>query len=361
MRRYQRSPGLALEQCRLLVDFGKRKGLNAESCLENTDIDEAMFNETTYEPSTTQELQIIQNLTRLISEPADRLGYEAGHHSKLHHYGLIGQAMLSSNNLLHALNIALRYCQEVFHFTSFTSSNQGKTLSISWLPHKNDILGVEQFLVARDLGTGLSIIEQVTGKRPKGILAARTFFTDEQLILELKEKLDCTLEPMSNGAELVLNSDNLLQPMPQRNPQTCQILEQFCYEQLHLPEDLPLKDSFTEQVAYQLRKSKFRLSRDDVAKQLNISSRTLARYLLNEKTTWRELIANIRIDHAKQLLTSSKLPIEIVAEDVGFGSSSAFSLAFRRAAGMTPREFRKQFTSAKTIPTQITKTKSSGL
>ena len=359
MRRYQRSPGLALEQCRLLVEFGKQMGLDAESCLENTNIDETMFNDTTYEPSTTQELQIIRNLTSLISEPSDRLGYEVGRHSQLHHYGLIGQAMLSSDNLLHALNIALRYCQEVFHFTSCTSSNQGKTLSVSWLPYQNDMLSIEHFLVARDLGTCLSIIEQVTERKPKGIISARTFFTDQKLIQELRNQLDCTLEHALNGAELVLNAESLLQPMPQRNPQTCQILERFCYEQLHLPEDLPLKDSFTEQVAYQLRKSKFSLNRDEVAQQLNISSRTLARYLLNEKTTWRELIANIRIDHAKQLLTSSKLPIEIVAEDVGFGSSSAFSLAFRRAAGMTPREFRKQFAPATTITTPMTgKTKS---
>ena len=356
MRRYQRSPGLALEQCRLLVEFGKLKGLSTESRLKNTNIDDATFQETTYEPTASQELQIIRNITRLISEPADRLGYEAGRRSKLHHYGLIGQAMLSSDNLLHALNIALRYCQEVFHFTNYTSSSQSKMLSVAWLPYKKDTLSVEHFLVARDLGTGLSIIEQVTGRKPKGVIAARTFFTDRKLILELRNQLGCVLEHAPNGAELVLNAQSLLQPMPQRNPQSCRVLEQLCYEQMHLPEDLPLKDSFTEQVAYHLRKSKFSLSRDDVAKQLNISSRTLARYLLNEKTTWRELIAKIRIDHAKQRLTSSKLPIEIVAEDVGFGSSSAFSLAFRRATGMTPREFRKQFTLAEIAPTPVAST-----
>lgn len=351
MRRYQRSPGLALEQCRLLVEFGKQKSLSTKSCLENTGIDETSFCEPTYEPSAAQELQIIRNLARLISEPPDRLGYEAGRLSKLHHYGLIGQAMLSSDNLMHALNIALRYCQEVFHFTRCTSSNQGKTLSVSWLPYQSETSGVEHFLVARDLGTCLSIIEQVIGNKPKGIIAARTFFTDQNLMRELYDQMGCPLEQTINGAELVINAEGLLQPMPQRNPQTCQILEQTCYDQLYLPEHLPLKDSFTEQVDYQLRKSKFNLSRDEVANQLHISSRTLARHLLNEKTTWRELIANARIDHAKQLLASSKLPIEIVAEEVGFGSSSAFSLAFRRAIGMTPREYRKQFASTETLQT----------
>lgn len=349
MRRYQRSPGLALEQCRLLVEFGKQKGLSAEACLQNTNISHANFNDSTYEPSAQQELEIIRNLTRLLSEPSDRLGYEAGRHSKLHHYGLIGQAMLSSDNLLHALNIALRYCQEVFHFTNCTSNNQGRKLSVAWKPFQPDSRDVEYFVVARDLGTCLSIIEQVIGNKPKGILSANAFFTDDQLKQELSAQIGCPISSFPSGAELLINAESLLRPMPQRNPQTCQILEQFCYDQLHVEEGLPLEDSFTEQVAYQLRKSKFSLNRDEVANKLNISSRTLARHLLNEKTTWRELIAKIRIDHAKQLLTSSRLPIEIVAEEVGFGSSSAFSLAFRRATGMTPREFRKKFAQSETI------------
>ena len=47
-----------------------------------------------------------------------------------------------------------------------------------------------------------------------------------------------------------------------------------------------------------------------------------------------------RIDRAKELLRKTDLPIAEIAHRVGFRNQSHFSFAFRRAAGMTPREFR---------------------
>ena len=47
-----------------------------------------------------------------------------------------------------------------------------------------------------------------------------------------------------------------------------------------------------------------------------------------------------RIDRAKELLRKTDLLIAEIAHRVGFRNQSHFSFAFRRAAGMTPREFR---------------------
>ena len=47
-----------------------------------------------------------------------------------------------------------------------------------------------------------------------------------------------------------------------------------------------------------------------------------------------------RIDRAKGLLRKSELPIAEIAHRVGFRNQSHFSFAFRRATGVTPRQFR---------------------
>ncbi len=47
-----------------------------------------------------------------------------------------------------------------------------------------------------------------------------------------------------------------------------------------------------------------------------------------------------RIDCAKGLLRKSELPIAEIAHRVGFRNQSHFSFAFRRATGVTPRQFR---------------------
>ncbi len=52
-----------------------------------------------------------------------------------------------------------------------------------------------------------------------------------------------------------------------------------------------------------------------------------------------EHIANHRIEQAKQMLASEQ-SIKAIAYTLGFASPSSFCSAFRRAAGMTPGEFR---------------------
>jgi LacI family transcriptional regulator len=53
-----------------------------------------------------------------------------------------------------------------------------------------------------------------------------------------------------------------------------------------------------------------------------------------------EEIARSRIDKAKSLLTTGKLPVNRVAVACGFSSASYFNNVFRAATGMTPRKFR---------------------
>ncbi len=51
-------------------------------------------------------------------------------------------------------------------------------------------------------------------------------------------------------------------------------------------------------------------------------------------------IAEKRIEHAKELLNRTVLPISEIALRSGFASQSHFTTSFRRMAGSTPREFR---------------------
>jgi len=50
-----------------------------------------------------------------------------------------------------------------------------------------------------------------------------------------------------------------------------------------------------------------------------------------------------RIERAKTLLANPSRSVTEIAFDVGFGGSSAFSVAFRRITGRTPTEFRRSF------------------
>jgi two-component system response regulator YesN len=48
----------------------------------------------------------------------------------------------------------------------------------------------------------------------------------------------------------------------------------------------------------------------------------------------------MRMKSAKELLSDSDIEIRSVAEKVGYQSYNGFYLAFKRAVGMTPEEYR---------------------
>lgn len=53
---------------------------------------------------------------------------------------------------------------------------------------------------------------------------------------------------------------------------------------------------------------------------------------------------NLKLEKAKQLLSSSKLPMKDIALEVGYYNVSSFIRRFKQIVGITPGEFRKQFT-----------------
>ena len=83
-------------------------------------------------------------------------------------------------------------------------------------------------------------------------------------------------------------------------------------------------------------------SMDDVAAQLSMHRRTLDRRLQRYGTTYGELLESVRDDIARQLLRDTQFSIQRIAESVRFSSAANFATAFRRRAGMTPTEFRRQ-------------------
>jgi len=78
----------------------------------------------------------------------------------------------------------------------------------------------------------------------------------------------------------------------------------------------------------------------DVARALGMSPRTLQRRLDDDGVTFRQLVLDVKIDVAKELLAAEQLTIAAVATAVGFSRVSAFSRAFSQRTGISPTKFR---------------------
>ena len=79
-----------------------------------------------------------------------------------------------------------------------------------------------------------------------------------------------------------------------------------------------------------------------VAHILNMSERTLQRYLALDDTSFTLLVDSLKKEHAQKLLTQNNMSIEKVALMLGYAETSHFTRAFKRWMGVTPKYFQTQ-------------------
>jgi AraC-like DNA-binding protein len=81
-----------------------------------------------------------------------------------------------------------------------------------------------------------------------------------------------------------------------------------------------------------------------IAARLGLSQRTAARRLASEGVTFSSVLENLRSDLARQYLSDPELSISRIAWLLGYREVSAFTHAFKRWLGKTPREVRARQT-----------------
>ncbi len=81
-----------------------------------------------------------------------------------------------------------------------------------------------------------------------------------------------------------------------------------------------------------------------LARRAGLSVRSLHRRCGERlQLTPAKLIEQLRIEHARALLTAGKLPAKAIARQCGFGEPTRMTRAFRRALGVRPRDYQLLF------------------
>lgn len=85
------------------------------------------------------------------------------------------------------------------------------------------------------------------------------------------------------------------------------------------------------------------ISLGDIADEIHFSLPYLsAKFKKETGMTFTKYLQNIRIEKAASLLTATDMPIEEVAEQVGYKDINTFYTVFKRFTNVTPKEYRKK-------------------
>ena len=126
-------------------------------------------------------------------------------------------------------------------------------------------------------------------------------------------------------------------------------LAAVAWKQAERPSPVVIPSGRSAEVRTALRLTEERLGDEvrfeDVATTVGLVPRSLARRFEAEVgMTWRATLRRMRVLRAVERLAADDTPVTTIAHEVGYGSLSAFNVAFRELTGMTPSDYRATFT-----------------
>jgi AraC-like DNA-binding protein len=130
-------------------------------------------------------------------------------------------------------------------------------------------------------------------------------------------------------------------PLPGRFPEVRQQAGKIVNQQMA---DSPLHGGLSDNLKRLLAKRGDLLNApiEQVARSLNMSTRTLQRRLAENGHGFGEIRDQIIFQLAAQALKTKVLNIEEISEKLGFSDRHSFTRAFKRWSGLTPSAYRKK-------------------
>ena len=80
----------------------------------------------------------------------------------------------------------------------------------------------------------------------------------------------------------------------------------------------------------------------EVSDLVDMSPRTVQRYLSQDNTSYSQILDEIRYEIAVQKVAHSSLDFKEIASELGYTSPAHFTRAFKRWTGKTPTQYRQQ-------------------
>ena len=316
-------------------------GLTSQQIYEGTELSFAKLRNNQADISKADQYQIFRNIQKYTRDPL--IGLKIGSLVRIEHLGVLGFATLSANTREEALAVFSEYYELAgsdFRFEQQTVSNR---LYISFSPCVDipDDLKSAYF----DLqAAGLAFSEGSREETEKYLKEVRLMHQQYHLKAAYEAFFGCPVSFNQPTNTLVFDPAFAELPMPRSDSETSRLCQEECRRAIaELHNRRPIHHKVREVI---LQKTGYFPNITEVSKQLVIPERTLRRKLDNEGTSYKKLLAEIRFGLAKEYL-STDLAIEKIAELTGYSEAANFSHAFKRWAGVSPRQYRQLFRQGK--------------
>lgn len=264
------------------------------------------------------------------------IALEYGKRMTLSKHGALGYAAQYSATMGDAALKVMRYVETRAQVFEIARSGSPGFRHLTITPRFNDdIAGT--FLTLAFLSSVETICRTLVG--PHGLHAHSAIRLRSPANLPAQTILpNCTVLGSAGENSLTWPAGALEHPLPFFNPELETLAEQQLQSALH---------SLSQQGAVALKVREILSSHladmptvEQVAGMLCMSAATLNRKLKADQRSFQQLKDEVRFQQARHLLQDTTLPVDLIAEQLGFSDASNFTKAFKGWAGISPSQFR---------------------
>jgi AraC-like DNA-binding protein len=320
---------------RLAYARGKAAGVDVDRLLEKSELTFQQVDDLKVRLKVRDQIRFLNFSAAELDD--DFLGFHLALSAELREIGLLYYVAASSVTLLEALERACRYSSIVNEGVSIQCSNDTQ-LSVSF-----KYVGVSRHLDRHQIEYFVTILvrvcQQLTGQR---VLPTRVrlFHRRDGINAEFLEFFGGNVEFGTAVDEVIFPAAARTLPVVSADPYLNKLLTTYCDEALaRRPEPVGSFRWAVEHVIAELLPHG-RARANEIARRLGVSPRTFGRRLSAEGVTYSQVLESFRSHLAERYLADESLSISQIAWLLGYQEVSAFTHAYKRWTGKTPREAR---------------------
>ncbi len=322
-----------------LVEVLAEQGIAPEASLRGSGIDAAQLYDASALTSVRQYAIVCRNAVSLSCDPDTP--FRVGARLHLSAYGMYGYALMSCLSLRDFFRLGVKY----HHLAT-------PALSIDWKEYPDKVVWLfpdalisspsrelKEFLIEQQFSAHVTHIRDVGGEDCSPIKACFPYPAPAHAD-RYPEHLGCPCYFDQEQCELVYESAILNRKPQLAHNLTATLLQETCDR---LIGQAKASVGASGEV-YQIMMSTPGIlpSMEAVASAMNMTSRTLRRRLLAEKTSFVAILDDVRCSLALEYLKTTKMSADDIATVLGFNDSAAFRRALKRWTGKGLGELRGQ-------------------
>lgn len=327
---------LPIYYVRQIADQVVEMGIDAQQWLKQAGLTREQLCDDHTQLDFEQLRQLILCGMAMTQEPA--VGLLIGERLLVNSHGILGMAAMSSGSLRQAMYLVERYIGLRTSMIKYHYEESAQ--EVRQIFEETLTLGEVQRPVLETVTLTIkNVLDFITMKScPINYVAFP--FPDPGYANLAQDMFDCEVRYGQSWTGFSMPLAALDQPLRQADPAMFQTAELICQQEL---EKLNLETSLSARIRrLMLEKQNGFPSLQVTARMLNMTPRTLHRRLLNENTTFKELLEGVQHGLALQHLKSGHMSVQAVAYTLGYTDVSNFRRAFKRWTGKAPSEYLSQ-------------------